>query len=91
MLVVNWKQSAISDLEQIIDYIFERNPVVAIALEDEIVQTAERLVDMPYSGRQGRVSGTRERIFHPNYMIVYQITSASIDILSILHSKREYP
>ena len=55
MLIVNWKQTAINDLEGITTYIFDHNPIAALTLADEILQTAERLADMPYSGRLGRV------------------------------------
>ena len=92
MLIVNWKQTAINDLEGITTYIFDHNPIAALTLADEILQTAERLADMPYnSGRLGRVDGTREKILHPNYLVVYQVTSTAINILNILHTKREYP
>jgi plasmid stabilization system protein ParE len=63
MLIVNWKQTAINDLESITTYIFDHNPIAALTLADEILQTAERLADMPYSGRLGRVDGTREKIY----------------------------
>ncbi|AYO53351.1 type II toxin-antitoxin system RelE/ParE family toxin [Acinetobacter sp. WCHAc060033] len=91
MLTVNWKINAVHDLEEIIDYIFIQNPEAAINLEDEILNTAESLADMPYSGRIGRVSGTRERIVHPNYMIIYQVLFDSIEILNIVHTKKHYP
>lgn len=48
MLIVNWKQTAINDLEGITTYIFDHNPIAALTLADEILQTAERLADMPY-------------------------------------------
>mgnify|MGYP006380963027 CR=1 FL=1 len=91
MLIINWKQTAINELESITTYIFDHNPIAALTLENEILQTAERLADMPYSGRLGRVDGTREKILHPNYLVVYQVTSTAINILNILHTKREYP
>ena len=49
------------------------------------------LGEMPYLGRKGRVAGTHERLAHPSYLIVYRINSQSIDILNIIHTKRQYP
>lgn len=91
MLIINWKQTAIDDLENITAYIFARNPDAAFVLEDEILMTAEKLAEMPYSGRIGRVLGTREKILHPNYLLVYEVTSTAINILNIVHTKQEYP
>lgn len=88
---INWKISAVEDLEQIIEYIFIQNPTAAIHLEEHILDSTTILADMPYSGRIGRVSNTREFIVHPNYMIIYQVHSSTIDILSIVHAKKEYP
>ncbi len=42
MLIINWKQTAINDLESITTYIFDHNPIAALTLENEILQTAER-------------------------------------------------
>ena len=46
---------------------------------------------MPYLFRPGRVSGTRERVVHPNYIVVYQVGDDAIDILRVLHSRQRYP
>lgn len=46
---------------------------------------------MPYLFRPGRVPGTREYVVHPNYIVVYQVGDEMIDILRVLHSRRQYP
>ncbi|WP_242507573.1 MULTISPECIES: hypothetical protein [Serratia] len=38
----------------------------------------------------GRVDNTREIVVHPNYLIVYRIIG-HIEVLSVIHAKREYP
>ena len=61
MLVVRWADEAALDLVEIIDYSEERNPVASARLHDDIVQTVERLGDMPFLYGSGRMPGTRER------------------------------
>ena len=46
---------------------------------------------MPYLFRLGRVSGTREHVAHPNYIVVYRVGNDVIDILRVLHSLKQYP
>jgi len=39
----------------------------------------------------GRISGTREYIVHPNYILVYKVGDDAIKILRVIHARREYP
>jgi plasmid stabilization system protein ParE len=41
--------------------------------------------------RAGRVEGTREAVVHPNYIIVYRIGTEAVEILDVLHTRRQYP
>ncbi len=91
MLVVRWADESTLDLVEIIDYIEERNPIASARLYDDIVQTVERLGDMPFMYRSGRVPGTREAVVRPNYLIVYRVGDGVIDVLRILHARERYP
>lgn len=91
VLTVRWSEDATSDLIEIIDYIDQRNPIAAGSLHAEIVRTVESLPTAPLIFRDGRVSATREAVVHPNYIVVYQVGVEFIDILRILHARREYP
>lgn len=91
MLNVRWSDEAATDLVDIIDYIRQRNASAAQDLRLAIVQAVESLPQMPFLFRPGRVAGTREHVVHPNYIIVYQVGVETIDILRILHSRRQYP
>jgi addiction module RelE/StbE family toxin len=88
---IRWTEEASTDLVDIIDYIEQRNNLAAQSLFVAIVQSAENLPLMPYLYRPGRVAGTRELVVHPNYIVVYQVGSDTIDILRILHSRQQYP
>lgn len=91
MLTVIWQDTALQDLLSITSYIFERNPVAGIEMEDLFTQSAEKLANAPYMGRIGRVTDTREFVVHPNYLLIYKIEINAIHIIRILHSKRKYP
>ena len=88
---LHWRESARADLRAIISYIAGRNAAAATALGDRIELCTERLVDHPYMHRRGRVAETREAVVHPNYIVVYTVRSDSIEVLAVLHSRRQYP
>ena len=91
MLALRWKPAAQDDLAEIIAYIESHNAKAAYALYDSIVHSVERLPDMPYLFRPGRVAGTREYVVHPNYIVVYRVGVEAIEILRVLHSRERYP
>ena len=57
-----WSAKACRRREEIFDYIAADNPKAALWLDDQFSQAAERLTAFPYSGRIGRVAGTRELV-----------------------------
>ena len=67
MKQIKWLPRAEKNLADIVDYVFERNPVAAINLQELAFKSAENLMTLPMIGRIGRVAGTRELIIHPNY------------------------
>lgn len=91
MQLVKWKESALNDLAEIIDYIEQYNPVASSKLHSQIVHVTENLPQHPYLYRPGRVSGTREIVAHPNYLVIYHINELQIEILQVLHARQEYP
>jgi toxin ParE1/3/4 len=88
---VEWKSEALDDLATIYVYIEERNPKAARELYEMITQSAEKLPQMPYLFRRGRVNGTREYVVHPNYILIYQVKAQHIEIVRVMHAKQEYP
>ena len=91
MLPVEWTIQATRDLIDIVSYIEQRNPIAAHEMHDLFVQAADKLPQMPYLFRRGRVGGTREYVVHPNYILIYEVKAHSIDVVRLLHAKREYP
>ena len=91
MLNVIWRGTALEDLLEITDYIGERNPVAGIEMEDLLTDSAQKLSDAPYIGRLGKISGTREFVPHPNYILVNKIEIGEVHIIRVLHARRKYP
>ena len=91
MLPVEWKNAAIWDLIEILDYISQDNPQAADNMKQTIVEAAKRLGAMPYANQPGRFPGTREKIAHPNYIVIYRVATNKVEILNIVHSRKNYP
>lgn len=49
------------------------------------------MINFPNMGRQGRVSGTRELVVHPNYLLVYDVVGDRVRILRVLHAAMQWP
>ena len=86
-----WKLSAVSDRRRIAKYIAKDNPMAAVELVDLLIKTAEMLEENPKIGRTGRMKYTREAIAHPNYVLVYEVSTNAITILRILHTSQAWP
>jgi len=91
MLLVKWQPQAREALWAILDYLSDRNHYAAEALQRTIEETTEALPQHPYLYRPGRVSGTREAVVHPNYLVIYRIAVDHIAIVDVLHARQEYP
>jgi toxin ParE1/3/4 len=91
MLPILWRAEAQADLAAILEYIAERNPQSAFDLYDGIERVVSQLPHHPYLYRLGRVSGTRELVAHPNYIVVYRVGVSAIEIVSVVHSRQSYP
>jgi addiction module RelE/StbE family toxin len=74
---VFWTPTALDDLERIIDYIAERNLVAAIELHALIEEKTDLLSHSSLMGRSGLVTGTRELVVHPHYVVVYDVKDTS--------------
>ena len=59
-MIVQWLEEAFADLDQIFDYILERNPEAALKVYGAIRHQVGILAEHPQLGRTGRVRGTRE-------------------------------
>ena len=91
MLNLVWEDDALAQFESILDYIAVQNVEAADRIELLIQERVEMLRAFPALGRPGRVEGTRELVPHPNFIIIYQSDATTIDVIRILHARRQYP
>lgn len=82
---------ALSEAENIINYIAEHNIVAALEMDDLIRNSVLILKNMPRAGRYGRVANTRELVIYRNYIVIYEIGLDSITILNVKHAIQKYP
>jgi toxin ParE1/3/4 len=88
-----WTPSAADDLEQINDYLFERNPMIAAVVVRKIYSAPDILKRFPNRGRPGRKDGTRELVLSPlPYIIIYEIApQLVVRLLRIVHGSQKWP
>ncbi len=91
MLRLVWRPKARRDLLDIAAFIRQRNPLAAQRMSAQIRDAAERLPEHPYVHRPGRVPGTREAVVHPNYIVIYRVLADSVEVLTVIHARQEYP
>lgn len=88
---VLWTDIALADREHIIRHIAEDDLVAALNLLDRFDAVGDQLESFPASGREGRVTGTREIVAHENYLLVYTISQDAVRILNVLHAAQQWP
>ena len=52
---------------------------------------AARLTEHPSLGRPGQIAGTHEIIPHESYRLVYEIEHATVWVLALVHTARQWP
>ena len=88
---VFWAQDALEDRRSIYDYIEAENPLAALDLDELFFEKTALLLEHPNIGRVGRISGTREWVVHPNYILIYDKDEFGLRILNILRASRSWP
>lgn len=91
MLDVQWTKDARTELTRILDYIAYDSESAAARLKQQFDQSIRVACEFPKGFKPGRTPGTREIVAHPNYIIVYRVLADRIDIMAVLHARREYP
>lgn len=91
MLPIEWRASARDDLANFVRDIAEHNPPAARRMAQLIEASVLPASEHPYLFRAGRRPGTREIVAHPNYIVVYRITSSVIEVVAVVHSRQQYP
>jgi len=90
--MVKWSIPAKNDLKQIHDYIAKDSKHYAIIVTNKFQDKIEILNKFPKIGRvvpEINNENIRE-LFIYSYRLIYEIKSTDIDILTIVHGKRDF-
>jgi plasmid stabilization system protein ParE len=92
------RPAAVEDMEAVIDYLNERNPLAAVRFVESAQATFEHLAFMPdaypsYPYLHQRLQGVRCRpltgAFH-RYVVFYRVEeNADVDVLRVLHAAQD--
>lgn len=92
MLPIIWRASARSDLAAIIRYVANVNPLAARRLRQVLMESVLPVSEHPYLYRQSQtIPAMREIVAHPNYIVYYRVTSSCIEVVNVIHTRREFP
>jgi len=90
MTRLEWTDPAVTDLENIHDYLARDSPEYANALIARLIQSVERLKPFPKSGRHvpEAPSTTVGELVVAGYRVIYRMRKEQVQILSVVHSAR---
>jgi plasmid stabilization system protein ParE len=81
---VIWSAASVRHLQEVVDYLQGESAEGAIVVRRRILDTARRIGQMPYSGRIGRIEGTREAVVpRSTCVLVYQVSAQAVEILGV--------
>jgi plasmid stabilization system protein ParE len=90
----SWSPSAEDDRIRIFDWNEARRASYADTFDDLIEETVMRIRERPYLGREGRITGTRERVFNDGkHLIVYRVDdqAKSVEIVNVVSTSQKFP
>jgi toxin ParE1/3/4 len=86
---LRYREQALADLEQIFEYLDERNPVGGRNVIDAIYLAIRQITDHPLSGRATSDPDIHVKIVgRYHYKIFYIVHANEIEILHVRHSAR---
>ncbi|MBH0199876.1 MAG: type II toxin-antitoxin system RelE/ParE family toxin [Nitrospira sp.] len=91
MTRIEWTEPAVSDLDNIHDYIARDSAEYADVFVERLVLAAERLHSFPSSGRvvpEAKDQRVRE-VLVESYRIIYRVKLTKVQILTVVHGARD--
>ncbi len=89
---IRWSPTAISDIEEIRDYIATDDPRTAQKVSAMIRKSVGGLSSFPLLGRIGRVAGTRELVIPGTpFIAAYRVDEDEVVISKVLRGRRSWP
>ncbi len=90
--MVRWSKPSTHDLKQIYEFIAKDSTYYAQRVVATIVDKSDKLDIFPYMGRivpERNEDRIRELLIY-SYRIIYQINLDNIEILALIHSKKDF-
>ena len=90
--MVRWSNPSRQDLKQIHDFIAKDSTYYARKVVSAIVEKSDSLDIFPHMGRivpERNEEKIRELLIY-SYRMIYQINSENIEILTLVHSKKDF-
>ena len=87
---VIWTDEALSDIEEIAEFIEKDSHFYASVVVTNILSTTRKLVSFPYSGSivpEESNKFLREHFIY-SYRVIYEIRDFSIYVLAVVHGRR---
>lgn len=92
---VVWSEESLANLRDIVSYIAEESPDIAVRFGDGLVDKVLTLADFPQTGSPYRILNGRtiRKLSYRPYRVFYQLdeTLRRVDILSIRHGAMDEP
>lgn len=82
---------ALEDRAAIMTFIAGDNATAAVELDLEFEAKAEIARQRPTLYKPGRVTGTREIVVRPSYVMVYRVLPDAVEVLRVLHAAQRWP
>lgn len=89
-MILEFSREAENDLEQIADYIAERNPRRALSFLRELRSSCEDILVNAFALVPRYEHHRIRRRVHGNYLIFYRVDRARVVIVHILHGATDY-
>lgn len=87
---VRYTPEAVSDLENVLAYIAERNPTAAASVAAKIDITVASIGQLPFAGRLDQETGARERVVKGlPLLVIYTASEDLVEIIAIFHTSRD--
>jgi plasmid stabilization system protein ParE len=90
---IRWTEHAVAQLAGIIEYIGLSSPVYAEQTLERLVARLDQACVFPESGRVVPEVGRSEirELVEPPYRLIYRVRPEVIELLSVLHSRQQFP
>jgi toxin ParE1/3/4 len=89
---VRFTDTALSELDDILRFLSERNPRAATGVAKRVRGVAALLADYPLSGREADEPGVRiASVVRFPFIIFYTVASDEVVILNVRHAARQWP